>query len=165
MGGDKGGARPDGTGCEASPSAADGVFAESHPSRKSACLYCSFCGKADYEVRKLIAGPTVFICDECVKICADLCWPLREPLIAKFSLLELEARLLDFLRRHGRSRKLSLGMLGELFYALDLEFDFTLVPRDTDGSPKGSDPQGLDGEAATAGAEGIAQFPPETTHG
>ena len=32
-------------------------------------LYCSFCGKSQHEVRKLIAGPTVFICDECVELC------------------------------------------------------------------------------------------------
>ena len=32
-------------------------------------LYCSFCGKSQNEVRKLIAGPTVFICDECVELC------------------------------------------------------------------------------------------------
>jgi ATP-dependent protease Clp ATPase subunit len=32
-------------------------------------LYCSFCGKSEREVRKLIAGPTVFICDECVELC------------------------------------------------------------------------------------------------
>jgi len=38
-------------------------------------LYCSFCGKSQHEVRKLIAGPTVFICDECVGLCNDI---LRE---------------------------------------------------------------------------------------
>jgi ATP-dependent Clp protease ATP-binding subunit ClpX len=35
-------------------------------------LYCSFCGKSQHEVRKLIAGPTVFICDECVELCKDI---------------------------------------------------------------------------------------------
>ena len=35
-------------------------------------LYCSFCGKSQHEVRKLIAGPTVFICDECVELCTDI---------------------------------------------------------------------------------------------
>ncbi len=35
-------------------------------------LYCSFCGKSQHEVRKLIAGPTVFICDECVDLCNDI---------------------------------------------------------------------------------------------
>ncbi|GGD57649.1 ATP-dependent Clp protease ATP-binding subunit ClpX [Aurantiacibacter arachoides] len=35
-------------------------------------LYCSFCGKSQHEVRKLIAGPTVFICDECVELCNDI---------------------------------------------------------------------------------------------
>ena len=44
-------------------------------------LYCSFCGKSQHEVRKLIAGPTVFICDECVELCMDI---IREE--NKFSL-------------------------------------------------------------------------------
>ena len=35
-------------------------------------LYCSFCGKSQHEVRKLIAGPSVFICDECVELCNDI---------------------------------------------------------------------------------------------
>ena len=35
-------------------------------------LYCSFCGKSQHEVRKLIASPTVFICDECVELCMDI---------------------------------------------------------------------------------------------
>jgi ATP-dependent Clp protease ATP-binding subunit ClpX len=35
-------------------------------------LHCSFCGKSQHEVRKLIAGPTVFICDECVELCKDI---------------------------------------------------------------------------------------------
>ena len=35
-------------------------------------LYCSFCGKSQNEVRKLIAGPSVFICDECVDLCNDI---------------------------------------------------------------------------------------------
>ncbi len=35
-------------------------------------LYCSFCGKSQHEVRKLIACPTVFICDECVELCMDI---------------------------------------------------------------------------------------------
>ena len=35
-------------------------------------LYCSFCGKSQHEVRKLIAGPNVFICDECVELCMDI---------------------------------------------------------------------------------------------
>jgi ATP-dependent protease Clp ATPase subunit len=36
-------------------------------------LYCSFCGKSQHEVRKLIAGPTAFICDECVALCVRRC--------------------------------------------------------------------------------------------
>ncbi len=36
-------------------------------------FYCSFCGKSQHEVRKLIAGPGPFICDECVELCMDIC--------------------------------------------------------------------------------------------
>ena len=35
-------------------------------------LYCSFCGKSQQEVKKLIAGPSVFICDECIELCNDI---------------------------------------------------------------------------------------------
>src|ERR1700685_2526930 len=42
------------------------------PSDSKSALYCSFCGKSQHEVRKLIAGPTVFICDECVELCKDI---------------------------------------------------------------------------------------------
>ena len=35
-------------------------------------LYCSFCGKSQHEVKKLIAGPSVFICDECIDLCTDI---------------------------------------------------------------------------------------------
>jgi hypothetical protein len=45
--------------------------------RKNETLYCSFCSKSQHEVRKLIAGPAVFICDECVKLCTNI---LREEL-------------------------------------------------------------------------------------
>ncbi len=48
-------------------------------------LYCSFCGKSQHEVRKLIAGPTVFICDECVELCMDI---IREE--AKGSLVKTQ---------------------------------------------------------------------------
>ncbi len=45
--------------------------------REGKLLYCSFCGKSQHEVRKLIAGPSVFICDECVDLCNDI---IREEL-------------------------------------------------------------------------------------
>ena len=44
-------------------------------------LYCSFCGKSQHEVRKLIAGPTVFICDECVELCMDIIKEENKPLL------------------------------------------------------------------------------------
>jgi len=42
-------------------------------------LYCSFCGKNQFEVKKLIAGPTVFICDECVRLCMDIVQDEEKP--------------------------------------------------------------------------------------
>ncbi len=47
-------------------------MANSQGSDSKNTLYCSFCGKSQHEVRKLIAGPTVFICDECVELCMDI---------------------------------------------------------------------------------------------
>ena len=47
-------------------------MAESSSGDGKNTLYCSFCGKSQHEVRKLIAGPTVFICDECVELCMDI---------------------------------------------------------------------------------------------
>ena len=53
-------------------------------------LYCSFCGKSQHEVRKLIAGPSVFVCDECVELCNDI---IRE---------ELEDQVVDWLLERAR---------------------------------------------------------------
>ncbi len=48
-------------------------------------LYCSFCGKSQHEVKKLIAGPSVFICDECIDLCTDIIQEeiAKEPLANK----------------------------------------------------------------------------------
>jgi hypothetical protein len=46
---------------------------QSDPAPKT--LYCSFCGKSQHEVRKLVAGPSVFICDDCVDLCTDIVEP------------------------------------------------------------------------------------------
>ena len=46
-------------------------------------LYCSFCGKSQHEVRKLIAGPTVFICNECVELCLDIIGEENKSLLSK----------------------------------------------------------------------------------
>src|SRR5271156_5599972 len=46
-------------------------------------LYCSFCGKSQHEVRKLIAGPAVFICDECVELCLDIIGEENKSLLTK----------------------------------------------------------------------------------
>jgi ATP-dependent Clp protease ATP-binding subunit ClpX len=43
------------------------------PKSEQQTLYCSFCGKSRHEVKKLLAGPQVFICEECVDLCYDIC--------------------------------------------------------------------------------------------
>ena len=57
---------------EALAGALDEVMTKLSGSDSKSTLYCSFCGKSQHEVRKLIAGPTVFICDECVELCNDI---------------------------------------------------------------------------------------------
>ncbi|HMN75377.1 MAG TPA: ClpX C4-type zinc finger protein, partial [Burkholderiaceae bacterium] len=47
-------------------------MAEKKGSSSEKVLYCSFCGKSQHEVKKLIAGPSVFICDECIELCNDI---------------------------------------------------------------------------------------------
>ena len=47
-------------------------MAEKKGSSSDKTLYCSFCGKSQHEVKKLIAGPSVFICDECIDLCNDI---------------------------------------------------------------------------------------------
>jgi ATP-dependent Clp protease ATP-binding subunit ClpX len=47
-------------------------LAKSARRRGGSTLYCSFCGKSELEVKKLIAGPTVFICDLCVDVCTQI---------------------------------------------------------------------------------------------
>ena len=55
---------------------------DKNDSKSEKLLYCSFCGKSQHEVRKLIAGPSVFICDECVELCNDI---IREEMQEKSS--------------------------------------------------------------------------------
>jgi ATP-dependent Clp protease ATP-binding subunit ClpX len=54
------------------------------PTEPKAARYCSFCGKSQHEVKKLIAGPAVFICDECVDLCTDI---IREEMLSNKLLL------------------------------------------------------------------------------
>ncbi len=52
-------------------------------------LYCSFCGKSQHEVRKLIAGPSVFICDECIELCNDI---IRDEIVGAADPESIKAR-------------------------------------------------------------------------
>ena len=65
-------------------------------------LYCSFCGKSQHEVRKLIAGPSVFICDECVDLCNDIIPKKSRKVVARTSRI-----IFRYLRK---SRKYSTSM-------------------------------------------------------
>ncbi|MDO9453100.1 MAG: ATP-dependent Clp protease ATP-binding subunit ClpX [Stagnimonas sp.] len=56
------------------------MSADARGTNNGRVLYCSFCGKSEHEVRKLIAGPSVYICDECVDLCNDI---IREEVHAK----------------------------------------------------------------------------------
>src|SRR5712692_8623865 len=49
-----------------------GPYRRQKPAGPAAARYCSFCGKSQFDVRKLIAGPTVYICDECIDLCNDI---------------------------------------------------------------------------------------------
>ena len=73
----------------------------SENSSDSKVLYCSFCGKSQHEVRKLIAGPSVYICDECVELCNDI---IREELedasVAERERLPTPREIHDFLDQY-----------------------------------------------------------------
>ena len=71
-------------------------------------LYCSFCGKSQHEVRKLIAGPTVFICDECVELCMEI---IREE---NKTSLRLQARRAVFRDRSMTEREFALDVVKRL---------------------------------------------------
>ncbi len=74
-------------------------------------LYCSFCGKSQHEVRKLIAGPTVFICDECVELCMDIIREEHKTGLVKSSEgvptpMEISKVLDDYVIGQGRAKRI-----------------------------------------------------------
>lgn len=79
---------------------------ETNVKETSNTLYCSFCGKSQHEVRKLVAGPTTFICDECVVLCIDVMKAELPPLL-KFITVEdtdiVRARAWEELELSGRT--------------------------------------------------------------
>jgi ATP-dependent Clp protease ATP-binding subunit ClpX len=77
-------------------------------------LYCSFCGKSQHEVRKLIAGPSVFICDECVELCNDIIREeLEEKAASSRSQLPKPREIMDVLDQYvDRSAARQEGLVG-----------------------------------------------------
>jgi len=74
-------------------------------------LSCSFCGKGQREVRKLIAGPTVYICDECIKLCNDIIAEESEreenrPAVALPAPVEIKTFLDDYVIGQERAKKI-----------------------------------------------------------
>src|SRR5216684_4023276 len=80
-------------------------------------LHCTFCGKSQHEVRKLIAGPTVFICDECVELCMDIIGEENKSSLAKSrdgipTPKEIRKVLDDYVTRRRRYAHRRLARLG-----------------------------------------------------
>lgn len=103
---------------------ATGKKTESAPPKS---LYCSFCGKSQYEVLKLISGPSVFICDECTDLCAEIV--LKDD-IANPEAMPIAKRLLN----HRESNEIDLTQLGvmprfnKLKFQLKKNYIFYLCP-------------------------------------
>lgn len=84
-------------------------------------LYCTFCGKSQHEVKKLIAGPTVFICNDCVYLCVDILADNKERGLA----IGLYAQKLPKEKREASARAL-LNMTSEVFSEITV-LDFLLA--------------------------------------
>ena len=105
-------------------------------------LYCSFCGKSQHEVRKLIAGPTVFICDECVELCMDIIREESKASLVKTQdgvptpteILDMRARLNKIYVAHtGQSlRKIEDALERDTFMTAEQAKDFGLVDEVTE---------------------------------
>ncbi|MET3710437.1 hypothetical protein ABIC65_001117 [Sphingomonas trueperi] len=89
---------------------------------------CSFCAKTEHEVRKLIAGPDVYICDECVGLCGSIVNRNSSPAM---DVKSVDERLSAFASHYGLTP--SVGMLGMLGWVVGVELELFMKPRDSAG--------------------------------
>lgn len=81
-------------------------------SRKGQLVACSFCGKSSKDVQKLIAGPGVHICDECVGLCGEILDESRAPELKDWSSSPDEELLAGMVQVHARHRQVDLAVTG-----------------------------------------------------
>jgi hypothetical protein len=120
-------------------------------------LFCSFCGKSEHEVKKLIAGPNVFVCDGCVRLCAEMVdqeeWPPIDPELRKWAWHEAALAL--------SSGQPTIAQMVEFADAgVAYASPARLIPSQADRNPKGQDREdGLGAQHESGGAEGMRQEP------
>jgi hypothetical protein len=94
--------------------ATDDIEATETPAKATAGkpLYCSFCGKSQHEVRNLVAGPSVFICDECIDLCTSIVKEQQKSANARGALASRTAARLALLRTRLHHRLRAMGTSG-----------------------------------------------------
>lgn len=87
-------------------------------------MYCSFCGKSQHEVSKLIAGPTSFICNECVVLCNEIIGPSAP--VSTISLQDTRERIEQFNKDYGISCEPDLRQMASMAYVFGIELGVSL---------------------------------------
>ena len=92
-------------------------------------LFCSFCGKNQKEVKKLIAGPTVFVCDECVELCMDII--KEDNKNNKFKIKKTKIKLNEIYSKHTGKKlsEISSIMERDKYFSADEAIKFGLIDK------------------------------------